>query len=307
MKKRLFLLILGALSATTFVACAGLAKILAITDDKVINVYTQAPLERHYTAPGPHAVAAQKWDAQDKALKTFTVYYPQDPGPYPLVVMANGTGMPTMRYEPVLKHLASWGFVVIGNDEASSWSGQGASRALDFALAQSRTPGSPLHRKVDEGKIGVSGHSQGGVGAINLATTQPNSHLIRSVYTASITKLELAQGLKWPYDVTRVRVPYFMTAGTGAADAGNNREAHSGIAPLHSMRTNLERTGGPGLLARRQGMDHGELLYVANGYMTAWFLHTLNGDRQAAQVFTGPQAEIRRNANWQDVQVKNLR
>lgn len=41
--------------------------------------------------------------------------------------------------------------------------------------------------------------------------------------------------------------------------------------------------------------------------MTAWFLYTLNGDHQEKQVFVGQNAEIRRNANWQNVQIKGLR
>ncbi|WP_176552617.1 hypothetical protein [Testudinibacter sp. TR-2022] len=47
------------------------------------------------------------------------------------------------------------------------------------------------------------------------------------------------------------------------------------------------------------------MLYAANGYMTAWFLYTLNNDAQARQVFVGQNAELYRNANWQNVRVKN--
>ena len=43
-------------------------------------------------------------------------------------------------------------------------------------------------------KIGVLGHLQGGVGAINLATAQGSK--IRSIYTASASSLELSHTMR---------------------------------------------------------------------------------------------------------------
>ncbi|PJG84793.1 hypothetical protein [Conservatibacter flavescens] len=54
-----------------------------------------------------------------------------------------------------------------------------------------------------------------------------------------------------------------------------------------------------------QGVPTSEV-WQPNGYMVAWFLYTLNGDNQAKQVFVGQNAEIKKNANWQNVQMKGL-
>ncbi|MDO4434764.1 MAG: hypothetical protein Q4B82_09345 [Alysiella sp.] len=48
----------------------------------------------------------------------------------PVVVFANGTGMQYYKYKAVFEHLASWGFVVIGNDDKESWSGLSSSQSL---------------------------------------------------------------------------------------------------------------------------------------------------------------------------------
>lgn len=46
----------------------------------------------------------------------------------------------------------------------------------------------------------------------------------------------------------------------------------------------------------------GGLVYRTDGYMTAWFLYHLQGDEEAGAALLGENAEILRNANWQDVE-----
>ncbi|OOR99733.1 hypothetical protein B0187_02695 [Haemophilus paracuniculus] len=141
-------------------------------------------------------------------------------------------------------------------------------------------------------------------GAWGRSTVQPNSAKIRSVYTASTTQLPLAQALQWNYDISKIKVPYFETSGTGVFDAGKPDEKAGGIAQLASLQNNFNQVAGTAIIARRKGEDHGSMLYVPNGYMTAWFLYTLNNDTQAKQIFVSQNAEIRQNSNWQDMQIK---
>ncbi|SMB89182.1 Chlorophyllase enzyme [Pasteurella testudinis DSM 23072] len=289
------------------VGCQALEQVFAVKVEQITQVQTNAPLEKQYSQMGQYSVAVQKFPAQNKAQDYFTVYYPQMGGQYPLIVLANGTGMKVSSYEAVLQHLASHGFVVIGSQEGTSWTGGGVAGSLDFALSLNQDKNSPLYQKINPHKIGVSGHSQGGVGAINAATTQANSRLIRSVYTASTTQHRLARDLGWDYDASKINVPYFETSGTGVFDAGKPDETAGGIAPLSSLKNNFNKINGQAVMAQRKGEDHGAMLYVPNGYMAAWFLYTLNGDTQAKQVFVGQNAEISKNRNWQNVQSKNLR
>ncbi|PJG82266.1 chlorophyllase/cutinase-like alpha/beta fold protein [Caviibacterium pharyngocola] len=279
---------------------------MAITEEKIAQVQTNSPLEKQYSQMGKYAVLSAKFPANDNIAQTYTVYYPQNAGNYPLVVMVNGSGTPVSRYEAVLKHLASYGFVVIGDENGTAWSGATSSKTLDFALAQNKDSNSVLFNKINPNKIGTSGHSQGGVGVVNLATNQPNGHLIRSIYGASTTKYGLAMGLKWPYDVSLINVPYMMIAGGHESDAGDGKDYNKGIAPIMSLQENYAKVAAPALMAQRKDVDHGGMLWQPNGYMVAWFLYTLNGDNQAKQVFVGQNAEIKKNANWQNVQSKGL-
>ena len=58
-------------------------------------------------------------------------------------------------------------------------------------------------------------------------------------------------------------------------------------------------------MARRKDTGHGEMLYLGNGYMVAWFRYLLQQDSQAGQAFIGNNAKIARNPLWQDVKVKH--
>ncbi|MGN1002798.1 MAG: alpha/beta hydrolase [Oscillospiraceae bacterium] len=270
------------------------------------DVTAGAPLEQKYTERGGYEVFTWEHAAEDEKIGTFTIWYPTrletDSGKYPAVVMANGTGVPASKYGAVFDHLASWGFLVIGNEDASSWDGASSAASLDLLLRLNEDENSLFYQKIDVERIGIAGHSQGGVGAINAVTAQENGGLYRALYAASATHTALAQLLGWPYEPGQITIPSFLTAGTLQADAGSEKDA--GIAPLSSLRENYgaipEQV--PKLYARRADTDHGDMLARADGYMTAWFLYWLRDDQEAAQVFLGPEAEILTNPNWQDTE-----
>ncbi len=56
-------------------------------------------------------------------------------------------------------------------------------------------------------------------------------------------------------------------------------------------------------MARRIGAEHGQMLYSADGYVTAWFMWQLQGDEEARKAFNGDNPEIRNNKLYQDVQL----
>ncbi|MEE3488366.1 MAG: alpha/beta hydrolase [Bulleidia sp.] len=264
-------------------------------------------IEAKYTALGSHAAEHLELDAGDDVCKKYTVYYPsdmKDGETYPLVVMVNGTGIKASSYKEVLKHLSSWGFIVFGNEDDNSWSGASTSKTLDDALAQNENTESPLYHRIDTDHIGVGGHSQGGVGTINAVTAQENGSMYKAMWTASTTFHDLSVLLQWPYDVSKVSIPYMMVAGTNASDAGDGKD-NAGIAPLSSLNENFDAIpdGVPKVMAREKNMDHGDMLRFADGYMTAWFMYWLQGDEEAGKAFFGDSAEILTNPNWQDVRV----
>ena len=60
---------------------------------------------------------------------------------------------------------------------------------------------------------------------------------------------------------------------------------------------------GPKAMARRTGSGHGEMLYTADGYVTAWFRWHLQGDEEAGRAFAGDAPELLANPLYQDQQI----
>lgn len=296
--------VIGVLTISVIGLLIWLSKQSAVKEGYYEKVTTSMPLEQKYTAKGIYEVSYVEYDADDDKIGRFKIWYPTEmedaEGTYPLVVMANGTGVPASKYEPIFDHLASWGFIVIGNEDGESWDGTSSSESLDFMIECNGNNSSIFYQKIDMDNIGIAGHSQGGVGAINGVTEYENGVYYKTIYTASTTYHDLAVALNWEYDVSKINIPYFMVAGTKSVDAGNGTD--SGIAPLWSLQENYKQLSDEivKILARRTETDHGEMLANADGYMTAWFLYQLKEDTEAGNIFNGENAEILNNSNWQD-------
>lgn len=291
----------------------------SVTADYYAQTQTGGEIEETYTAMGEYDVDYAEYPAQDLLIKQYKIWYPsalagEEGREWPIVVMANGTGVPASRYAPVFRHLASWGFVVIGNEMQNSWSGGASAGALDLLAELNEDPSSLFYHKLDLDNVGSAGHSQGAIGAINAVTAQPNGDSYKALYLASTPSSLYASTLEWAYDPALIDVPCFMTAGTGLLDAGEAgspevaEEAQEvSISPLWSQEENygLIPDSVPKLRARRTGADHAEMLPWPDGYMTAWFMYWLQGDEAAGRAFFGPDAEIVHNTLWQDIE-KNL-
>ena len=291
----------------------------SVTADYYAQTQTGGEIEEIYTAMGEYDVDYAEYPAQDLLIKQYKIWYPsalagEEGREWPIVVMANGTGVPASRYTPVFRHLASWGFVVIGNEMQNSWSGGASAGALDLLAELNEDPSSLFYHKLDLDNVGSAGHSQGAIGAINAVTAQPNGDSYKALYLASTPSSLYASTLEWAYDPALIDVPCFMTAGTGLLDAGEAgspevaEEAQEvSISPLWSQEENygLIPDSVPKLRARRTGADHAEMLPWPDGYMTAWFMYWLQGDEAAGRAFFGPDAEIVHNPLWQDIE-KNL-
>ena len=286
------------------------------------DYYQQTPvcgtIEAEYTAMGDYEVSYAEYPALDVLIKQYKVWYPsaleEGSQEWPIVVMANGTGVPASRYEPIFQHLASWGFVVIGNEQQASWQGDGSEGALELLIRLNEDPESAFYQKLDLECVGAAGHSQGAIGAINGVTSQPNGWRYKALYTASTPSSRYAMTLNWNYDVSKIQIPFFMAAGTGLLDAGEEGlpevvedTQEISISPLWSQEENysLIPNTTPKLRARRTGADHAEMLPWGDGYMTAWFMYWLQGDQEAGKAFVGEGAEILSNPCWQDLE-KNI-
>ena len=259
------------------------------------TVETGGALEAKYLAMGPYEVRQTTAEAPED-WKQFVAYYPAelaDSGEqWPAVVFVNGTGVYASKYPALFRHLASWGFLVLGSEDPGTFSGDSTDAALAWLLGENEDPDSLFYQKVDTDHLGLSGHSQGGVGVFNAISEQPHGGLFTCAVSLSPTQEDWAAALNIPYDPSGTAIPTLVLAGTS-----NDVITPEGVEALYY------KLGGPKAMALRTGTGHGEMLYSGDGYVTAWLMYWLRGDREAGAAFFGPEAELLRNPLWQNTAV----
>ena len=166
-----------------------------VKDGYYKDVKTSAPLEQNYTLKGNYEVSYYEKEIDNKQWKKHEIWCPAEmetsKEKYPLVVMVNGTGVAASKYKPIFEHLASWGFIVIGNEDESAGNGASAAAGLDYILTLNSDKSSKFYGKIDVDNIGIGGHSQGGLGTINAVTAQDNGNLYKVMYAASAPTLQI--------------------------------------------------------------------------------------------------------------------
>ena len=297
----IIILLLGVLIAVLF---HFISKSPSVPENYTDTVKTGGEIEAKYLAMGSYEVEHLE-SATVSSLEKFEVYYPKDIynlGKVPVVIFLNGTGTPASKYPALQEHLASWGFITIANEENNSFYGEGVELSIRYLLFtdsySSNEDESPLKGHIDFDNIGVTGHSQGGIGVINGITIHPHSDMIKAAVMLSSTETDMAKALLWDSDSSLIHANTLMIGSTGQTD--------SAISPLESMQKTYDNISDDvaKVLARRNDCDHGEMLYFADGYVTAWFMFFLQGDEIAGKAFTGEYPEFMLNELYTDQMIQ---
>ncbi|GGS35905.1 alpha/beta hydrolase family protein [Actinokineospora fastidiosa] len=233
----------------------------------VASPATAAAVERHYEQPGPHAVT------KAPGGPAHTLYYPADIAsstvPHPVLVWGNGTNATVDQYDQFLRHIASWGIVVAAANTGRAGSGEEMLAGAHYLISENSRPGSVFHGKINPGRVGAAGHSQGGGGAI-AAGADPLITVTAPVQPGPQGSVPMLQG------------PALFIA--GQLDY---------IVPSFYVRGRYARAGHvPAVFAELRGSDHffpGETRTRLIGVLTAWFRYWLADDTKAKTVFFGPE------------------
>lgn len=320
--KKIIKMILFLVLAVIILIAGGFGMLLGINNHKSKNYwkYTQTggEIEAKYTALGEHEVSYKEYDANDETIGKYAVWYPNDLGSsdhrYPVVIFANGTGSTSDTYKPFLKHLSSWGFIAVGNNDQNTRSGASLNQTIGFLIQENENKDSILYHRIDLDNIGIGGHSQGGPAVFNMATKQEYGNMIKVLYAVSATSSYHTEIYVdgWEYDTSKVNIPVFLTAGTLTWDAGtatskeqvndDSKGIVQGICPLWSLKENFDLLPDTvsKVIVRKKDVDHGDSYLQIDGYMTAWFMYYLQGDEEAGRAFFGDEPEVSANELYTD-------
>ena len=82
---------------------------------------SNAPLEMKYSQLGAYDTAYTEFSSADESIGKVRVWYPRElengETTWPMIMVVNASGTPASSYEPFFPRLASWGFVVVGNED----------------------------------------------------------------------------------------------------------------------------------------------------------------------------------------------
>ncbi len=267
--------------------------------DYTKEVQTGGVIEARYLEMGEHDTKSVSYEGSE-LTKRYYVYYPEelkdDDREYPVVVVLNGTGVLPKKYKALFRHLASWGFVVVGNDDASTGFGKSADETMEFIMSANSDAGSIFYKRLDLENVGITGHSQGGAGVFTAISVMEHKDKYRTAVALSPTHEEVAHQLGWMYDLEQISIPTLVVAGT----EGDFETLL--VIPPEKLSEMYGKISSSKLALRRVGAEHGHMLYAADGYVTAWFMWQLKADKEAGKAFIGQDAEVMTNKLYQDIE-----
>ncbi|MEN5364614.1 hypothetical protein [Brevundimonas intermedia] len=273
---------------------------------------TKGPIETKYQAEGPWAVTRTvSAEACDRESHLCDIWHPTELGTNPLtgarsgfrhpaISWANGSGQRPEVYAAYLKHLASWGFIVIAARDDHTRNGATTEDAARYLIAQGEASSSVFYRKVDAARLGAVGHSQGGAAITNLHVRgNPLFRTYIGFHTAPFFFSKFCcEVVPSSYEGTRVTAPIFQW--TSVPDSGKPdwydpvpNTAPKAFALLTHAR-HADIAGVPE--CRDQPCAQG--IYPYLGYSTAWLMWQLQGAEDGHTAFRQSGEFFRPNANW---------
>ncbi|MBR4752034.1 MAG: hypothetical protein IK077_09760, partial [Thermoguttaceae bacterium] len=173
-----------------------------------------------------------------------------------------------------------------------TFNGNSTDQTLAYILSCNEDENSVFYGKVDANRIGIIGHSQGGVGVFNAITNNKHSALYRCAVSLSPTGEKLANAIGMVYDVSKVTIPTFMIM-----------SSRNDVLSPQDMAEMYDRIPVEKVMITRKKSHHGEMLYAADGYVTAWFMWKLQDDQEAAKAFVGDEPEIMNNPLYENQRI----
>ncbi len=285
-----------------------------------------APVEASYYVPGPWAVASRtSVDCCTSTGDSYDIWYPADLGAggvvHPVITWGNGTMAHPREYAYLLSHLASWGFVVIAADRTDTGTGIQMLDAVRYLAQQNSDPNSIFHGKIDTGAVGATGHSQGGLGAINAlargggaVSTAVTLEMPLSAVCASLPSVDGQSACIDPSAATSGSVLLVNGSADGISPA--TQPLPPEVIGLQSMQAYYDALPAdlPKARAAVVGAQHNDIqgqpdctnysctegVYRYLGYLTAWFMDRLRGDSAARSAFLADTGELMHNPHWSD-------
>jgi hypothetical protein len=303
----------------TLLALAAAAALPLAAVAKVPNAPT-GEIEKKYYENGPYDIDHYpEYGCCDSAGYAFDVYAPSNMAqvdwPLPIITFGNGTGAAPQYYDYLLRHLASWGFVIVATRQPNTGTGSEIRDAANFMVKENTRPDSPFFGNLNTKRIGAMGHSQGATGVINAMRDSGGS--IRTAVAMALPAQVYCSSPENCTDTSQLTSGsvFFLNGSLDAVispsyQAFGTKGLQSNSAYYRATPDELSK-----FWATLRGTSHNDMLgqpdcgpvgllctngvYGFLGYPTAWMMDQLKGDAKAHTVFVDGSGEIfSQTKNW---------
>lgn len=270
-----------------------LTVVLIIVFSFSMTTIAASTIETYYAQTGPYSVSTIT--VTGLYNDTLVIYYPTNmTSNHPIVTWGNGTYTNPTMYSVLLRHVASYGFVVVCSYGSNQGTGTKMINAAQYMVNRNGTSSSIFYNKLDVSNIGSMGHSQGACGAVNAAT---NSSLVKTCLSLSLVSQERLRSLGCSCDVTRLgNKPTLLFS-------GQYEGIYATIDVTQNYYNRMVARYIPSAMAVLRNSGHNECMNSGDpsrfkGYVAAWLLYQLKGNSYARRAFAGTNPEIKTNTNW---------
>ncbi|ANF24624.1 lipase [Stutzerimonas stutzeri] len=229
------------------------------------------PAVSNFERSGPYATTSRSEGPNCR------VYRPSSLGQngvrHPVILWGNGTGTGPTAYSGLLSHWASHGFVVAAAETSNAGTGRDMLACLDYLVQESNRTYGTYVGVLNTGRVGTSGHSQGGGGSIMAGQDD------RVSVTAPIQPYTIGLGHD-PSSQRNQKGPMFLMSGGGDTIA----------FPYLNAQPVYTRANVPVFWGERRYVSHFEPVGDGGAYRgpsTAWFRYHLMEDETARSTFYG--------------------
>ena len=288
--------------------------------------YPTKPIELKYYATGPWAPVTVSIGHYccDSAVPPhkFDVYYPTNLGAggfmHPILTWGNGTLGSATQVDFFLRHMASWGFVVIATQDEFTGPGQTILDAANFMVAANSDATKPFFHKLNVTQIGAFGASQGAGGAGQALIK--SAGLIKTVMPIELPArvwCTLGSNCFEPANLTGGSV-FFIDGSSDIPISPPTQSRPPAVIGEQSVQAFYDAT--PNTVRKLKGTllgpSHSDItgqpdcshaqfpcingVYGYLGYPTAWFMDQLQGDAFAHGAFVNGTGEMfTESTNWE--------
>ena len=201
---------------------------------------------------------------------------------HPVAIWGPGGGTPPRDYLQLLTRMASQGFVLVGIRE-STGDAVLMSAAIDWLEDQEADPSSPMHHRLILDRVGVFGHSMGGLSSE--ATAQSDDRVSTAL---------LDNSGSFEHDaLVNVKLPVGIIYGETGQEAPNAQGDFNNAG-----------NKGPVWLGMMKGGGHGSGPWDGAGANVAWMRWHLGGENSRKDEFLSNGGDYNNTGVWQ-TQSKN--